>query len=297
MNKDMSVNFIRLVDYRTREQLSRLNDKERADLFEEIFDKTPSEETWQAIFELFAFWPENEQKARYLSLAEQRLAGWDERLRFMWSHSTSLYEKEHLASVARLLKSIEIYRREEHGSTELLAIATSEYARQLTCLSIVRSEISKEAWQALVESPYLGNLQHLHVRKTVLGQDDIRHLFGSTSLTGLQCLKLIDVGLRGQWLYTAGKSLNFPELRSIDFSNNTLSDDGAFFLAQAPWLKSIQRLELRQNFITSQAMRELLCSPFCQQMNQLDLSENQVTDTEKMALRKLAEKKKIDIIL
>src|SRR2546425_11996530 len=122
MKQYTPMNFNRLLDYRSWEYLSQMDDRGRADLFAELCRKKPSEETWQAIWELFALWSESAEKAKYLDVAERELASWDDRLRFVWAANAFLYDGEHLSSLVRLVRSIHIYRREEHGSTELRAI-------------------------------------------------------------------------------------------------------------------------------------------------------------------------------
>lgn len=297
MNQPRPMNFSRLLDYRPLEFLSHMSDQDRVDLFEQLFKQKPGEGVWEGILELFALWPENKLKVKYLDLAEQRLANWDDRLRFMWSSSAYLYEPEHLTPLARLARSIQIYRCEEQGSAQLLAIATSEYTRQLSCLSIVRSDISSRSWQAMAESPHLGKLQHLEVTRTVLAPGDIRRLFQSARFPRLQSLKLVDVGLKHQWLEGVRQSIPFDELRSIDFSRNTLGDEGVLLLAQAPWLRRIQRLALRHNYVTASAIRALLGSPYREVMGTLDLAENQVSETEKLALMRLASENNIQLIV
>jgi hypothetical protein len=291
-----AMNFNRLLDYRPLEQLSRMDDRDRAELLAEILSKGPSKETWEAICELFALWPENAAKARYLDLAEQELSSWDDRLRFAQSDSGFLYDGERLSSLARLVKSIEIYRREQRGAAELYAIATSEYATRLTCLSIWRSEVS-EAWQALVESPYLANLQHLHISKTVVLDTDKRRLLQSSGFARLRCLKLIDVGLTHESLDCVRQSIPFPELCRIDFSQNILGNQGVVLLSQAPWLQGIERLGLRHNFVAAPAMQALLSSPFLRRMQAIDFSESPVTDPEKASLIELAQKSNIELIV
>jgi len=273
-----------------------MDDKERADLLEEVHRQGPSKETWEAIFELFALWPENEEKTRYLALAGRKLASWDDQLRFQTSANRYLYSGERLSSVASLVKSIDIYRREDLGSAELLAIAGSGHVR-LRRLGILRSEVSSPALHAMVESLYLAELQHLHLGKVLVRTDDVRRLFQSARFTGLRCLKLIDVGLTQKSLEGAQQSIVFGELRSLDLSHNILEDEGVLLLARAPWLRGIEQMELRHNHVTAAAIVTLLSSPFCQQMRRLDVSENRVSGEEPTTLMQLAGEKDITLIV
>jgi hypothetical protein len=286
-----------LLDYRSMEQLSRMDNGERGELLEKLFEEGPSERAWQGIVELFALWPEGQQKQRYIQFAEQRLAAWDDRLRFVWSANGVLYNGEQLSPLARLVRSIEIYRRGEEGSRELFIIANSEQANQLTYLTIRRSEISSWAWQAMIDSPFLTNLRHLHVRRTLIGEVGAQQLFRSSRLNRLSCLRLSGVGLRRQWLEVAARSIPFSELKSIDFSHNVLGDEGVVLLSEAPWLCGVERIDLQRNYITAPAMRSLISSPFCLRLQQIDLSGNRISEAEKADLIKLAEEKRVHLTI
>lgn len=287
--------FNRLLEYRPRDRLERMTDTDRTDLMGEVLHKGPSENTWRALYELFALWPDNEAKFRSLEVAERELAPWDDRLRFADTASMVLFNGARLSSLARVVRSIRIYRRGDGGRSELLAVVTSEEAGRLTRLSIVRSEIGRQAWQTMVESPYLTSLQHLHVTNTVMGSDVFQQLLQSSRLPRLQCLKLIEVGMDEEYLHAAPQTRPGCELQQIDFSRNLLVHDGVLMLSQSPWLQSVERLALRHNHIREPAMRALLSSPFIRRMKQIDLSNNEVTDSDRTALRRFADAKRIEL--
>jgi hypothetical protein len=275
----------------------RMNDNNRATLLTEILQRPPSETSWQALWELFASWPDGEFKTQHIEVALQVLTTWPDKLRFTYSSDGRLYDGKQLSVLGRLVRSIEVYRREEQGSGELFAIASSEYSAELKYVSIVRSEIDARAWQALVESPHLSNLRHLHVSKTVLDDSDVQRLFQPSRLPRLECLKLIDVGLRPQRLESMRRPAPFPALCAIDISSNALGDDGVTTLSQLPWLSQIKRLALRDNYIGVEGIRTLLSSPLCKRMEQIDAANNRVTDVEKNELLALAGRKNIELKL
>ncbi len=290
------MNFNRLLDYRSEEFLSSMHGPERADLLKEILDQEPSKEVWQALIELFSSWPEDGLMEENLHLAEEKLAGWDDRLRMMWSHSGILYEGERLSSLARLVRFIQIYRREERGSDELLAIATSEYARQLAFLSIVHSEISSGAMQAMINSPYLADLRHLEINGTVMAAEDIGRLFQSSRFMRLQTLRLINVGLNETILADLyNNAIVFHELLELDLSHNPLGDNSASLLSQAQWLEPVERLKLRHDYLTLQGISKILSSPYLLRMNFLDVSENNLSSMEKPALLRLGQERHIQL--
>ncbi len=291
------IHFNRLLDYRPIDQLLRMNDDDRAILLTEILQQPPSETSWLALWELLASWPDGESKTQHLEVALRVLATWPDKLRFVYSSSVLLYDGQRLSVLGRLVRSIEVHRREEQGSGELFAIASSEYSADLQYLSIDRSEIDARAWRALVESVHLPNLRHLHVRKTVLDDSDVQRLFQSSRLLQLQCLKLIDVGLRRQRLESMRQPAPIRALCAIDLSSNALGDDGVTILSQVPWLLQIKRLALRDNYIGVEGLRTLLSSQFCEGMERIDAANNRVTDVERNELLALAGRKNIDLKL
>lgn len=289
--------FNRLLDYLPLEQLSRMNDSDRARLLAEILRQPQSETAWQAILELFATWPNGASKAQHLDIALKALEAWPDKLRFIYSSNGLVYEGNRFSALARLVRSIEIHRREQQGSAELSAIASSEYSAELRWLSIDRSEIDSRAWQAFVQSRNFSNLRHLHVRKTVLGSANIQSLFQSAAFPRLQCLKLIDVGIRPQHLESLGRSLPFPESCALDLSSNALGDEGVTILSRAAWLAQIKRLSLRETYAGGAAIQALLSSRFCERMEELDAAGNRIAETEKQALLALARTRNIRLNL
>ena len=287
------IHFNRLLDYRTLDQLSRMDDSDRASLLAEILQQTPSETSWRATWELFGSWPSCESRTQHLDVAQQVLTTWPDKLRFMNSSNGLLYDDNRLSVLARMVRSIEIHGRDEYGSAELQAIASSEYSTELKYLSINRSEIDSRAWQALVESHYLSSLRHLHVSKTVLSESDIQRLFQSSGLLRLQCLKLIDVGLQPRRMESMRQAISFPQLCAFDLSSNGVGDDGVMMLSQLAWLPQIKRLALRDNYIRAEGIRALLSHQFCERMEQIDVAGNRVTDLEKIELLALAKMKNI----
>jgi hypothetical protein len=294
MSPDPALLFNRLLAYRSREQLARMDDGERARLFAQIAAQGPSKEAWDAIYELFALWPGGTARTANIDAAAHALAAWDDALRFKTSDARSLYERDGLSELAGLVKSIEVYRRDQYGASELRAIVTSPQASRLTRLAIRRSDIGS-AWNDLVTSPHLSNLEHLHVAKTDIQDEGLRSFFRSANLPRLCCLKLTEVGLNAAALDGVRHSIPFAQLRRLDLSANFLRDEGAAILAHAPWLANIEKLSLADNGITAAALLALLQSPHCERLQALDVTGNRVTGADKSALVSRAQRMGIDL--
>lgn len=294
---DSEFTFHNLLSYRSREQLRRMDDRARRELLLDLLGRGQSEAGWKAVCELFASWPEGDEKADALGVAERALDAWDDRLRSLDTSWRYLYDGEVLAPLARLARSIEIYRREEHGSRELYLVVTSGHVRNLKYLTVVRSELSSAAVKWMNESPHLANLRHLEIRKTHLSDGDIEQLFQSGAFPGLTTLKLIEVGLKPRQLQVLADSTPFPRLREIDFSQNLLESEGLTVLSGAPWLASVEKLELRQNYIQDEGAAALAKSPHVRALTLLDLSDNWLTETGKNLLLGLADRKGFRLVV
>jgi Leucine-rich repeat (LRR) protein len=285
--------FNRLLDYRSLDQLMHMQESGWAVLLAEILRQPASETTWRALWELFAASPTGQAKTQNLDTALKSLDAWPDKLRLTSSTNSLLYEGNGLSPLARMVRSMDVYRREQNGSAELSAIVSSEYVDGLCYLSIIHSEIDDHAWQALAESQHLSNLRQLHISKTLLGASDIKRLFASDSFPRLQCIELIDAGVRPERIANLAHLERFPELSAIDLSSNALSDDGTEMLSQLPEAPQVRRLSLRDNFIGARGIRMLISSPFCKSLQQLDVTGNRVTDLEKKELTALAASKNI----
>jgi hypothetical protein len=288
------MNFGRLGYYRSPEQLSRMSDRDWVALLDQLL-ALRNTEAFAAICDLFSFWPAGQERSSQLTRSLQGMKSWDERIRAVSSAAAYLYEGDRLSDVARLVRSIEIYRREDRGGLELFAIATSEYVSELASLSIIASELSGYAWKALVESRNLYNLRRLVLQRSTLGQGDIRELFQSRSFPALQTLGLVAMGLTAQELSPLRDEIIFAKPEAIDFSHNTLGSEGALLLAGAPWLTRVKWMAIRDNFITRAGIEALIHSPFARELATIDARNNNIPEGDKGILSALAERKHIEL--
>lgn len=289
--------FNRLLDFRPLENLVRMDDAERATLLDEVLAQPPSKEAWLAICELVVSWPEGLAKSAGLLRAERALASWDDDLRFLWSSDGGLYDGGRLSSLARLAKVIEIYRRESRGSAELTAIATSDNARRLSRLRIVRSEVSSAAWQTLVNSVSLAELEQMHVQSVVLVRADVHGLLRSTHFPQLRSLAVENVGLRPDWLDPTADLQAFGRLHRVSLSESTLGDDGARAVSAADWLRRVEELHMRRSYLTGAGVRALIQSLSNSRMRRMDLTGNRIEASERSDLMRLAERSGLSMLL
>jgi hypothetical protein len=179
-----------LLDYRERNFLDSMGNQERFELLEELLQQPPEATVWGAICDLFAIWPEEREKEEALDYADAHLSDWNDTLRHVTSAWRSLYSNGKVSSLGKLIRSIDLYRREQYGDTELIRIANSSYLQNLKSLSIISSEIYCGGCKNLARSPYLHSLTHLEIHRSEWLQDDFTALVNSSILESLTFLKL-----------------------------------------------------------------------------------------------------------
>jgi hypothetical protein len=98
---------------------------------ESLLKKTPDNSTFIAICELFIDWIEGQEKDEALDYADKNLSLWADTLLHVSSSWSSLYCNEIAFTWGRLIRSIEIYRRCEEGTKELIRVAKSPSLKNL----------------------------------------------------------------------------------------------------------------------------------------------------------------------
>ena len=214
-----------LLSYAGRNELENMAESDKVALLQKIVALPGSEESWNAILELFAAWPESPAKQSALDWADSALDSWNDEVRSLRSSSSYIYENGGLANFTRIARSVEINNREVHGNEELTIIAMSPQLSRLRRLSIYRSEIYREGFQALVTASWLNGLTHLSLASLTLHREDLVVLCTSTAFKSLSVLTLRNVGLQQPKLQVL---LNAPFLRQLtllDLSHNSISPE------------------------------------------------------------------------
>jgi hypothetical protein len=285
----------RLGAYRSAEQLGRMDDEDWVALLDQLLPMNDAD-AFASICEVFARWPTGDERSRRLAATRETMASWDDEIRAASSASARLYERDHLSDVATLVREMEIYRREDRGGAELLAMATSEFLRELVTLSIVASELSSFSWRAFVDSESLRGLRRLVIQSTTLGGGKMRDLFKSTGLPGLRSLELTAMGLDADDLSTAAHGVPF-QLERVDFSHNVLGSDGVLLLADAPWMAQVKWLAIRDNFVPRAALESLIHSRSVTELTRIDARDNGLSGHDQVVLGAMADERRLTLRL
>lgn len=286
--------FNRLLDYRSRDALARMDDAARGALFDEIAARGPSEATWGAIVELFNLWPDGAGKSRQIDAANAALRGWDDEIRYLSSSNGALYSGPKLSALARLVRSIEV-RRRDPGTAEIHAIVASPEASHLKRLAIYRTDIGDAAWRDLIAGVHLQNLEQLYLSDVGASDDTLRDFLRSANLPRLRRLTLTQMRVTPEVLDAVADAIAFPSLRELDLSYNYVRDDGVRILAGAPWLAQIEKLALADDQIRGPAIVELLRSPSCARLSSLDIAGNSIDPADRAAIAAQAQNRRIGV--
>jgi Ran GTPase-activating protein (RanGAP) involved in mRNA processing and transport len=275
-----------LLDYRERNFLDSMGNQERFELLEELLQQPPEATVWGAICDLFAIWPEEREKEEALDYADAHLSDWDDALRQVSSSWNLLYSNGKISSLGKLIRSIELYRREENGDRELTCIADSPYFQNLKRLRIIRSEIYCGGCKALAHSPYLQNLTHLEIHRSEWLQDDFTALVNSSILESVTFLKLSQMDLKDEDVAALAHSPYLKNLTHLDLSLNRIEARDPKAIAQAPNFQKLKYLNLSSNRINDAGVRELRQLSYLENLEELNICDNRLSQEGKDLLKR-----------
>jgi uncharacterized protein (TIGR02996 family) len=174
-------------------------------------------------------------------------------------------------------------RREEGESVDLAELAASPLLVRVRSLTLPEHALTPEQVEVLAASPWLAGLQHLDLSEDAVGIAEPAFLAGLHRLKGLRILRLAgnalgDAGLRV--LLQGG----FGNLRELDLSHNSITDQGLSSLAAAPLLANLEVLNLSRNLIGDEGVRALVRAGNLASLRGLDLAGNFIGDAGMSAL-------------
>jgi hypothetical protein len=160
--------------------------------------------------------------------------------------------------------------------------------------------------QALAESSALTGLRHLQLRNTRIGAEGAAALAAGRHLRGLISLDFANafarlqirldrtvVGVRAEGADSIGNEgllhlANSPYLRNLqklNLHNNVIGDAGARALAASPYLANLTRLDLRGNDITVAGVQAIARSPRLSQLRVLLITQTDIAIGDQDRLR------------
>jgi Leucine Rich repeat len=290
-------NFNFLLSFSSESALANLDDAGKYKLLKRIIHSGPSENAWRAILELLASWPDNAVKKDGYDLLKRELESWSNDIRSINSSWTILYENHKLSSIAKIVRSVIISRREQYGNRELISIINTPEISEVKTLVVNRSEIYIEGFKAIAASPYLENLTTLALEGLTLSDEKFEILFGATNLTSLKFLRLKDVGLNASRTRILINSLLIGNIKRLELSFNNLDDEAALVLADSFKIKDLEVLDLQTNFIRDKGALALVKAISLENIKELNIAGNDLTENCRFLIQDIMKQKSDKLII
>lgn len=271
-----------------------MNDTERMQLLSEILNSGQSELSWKAICELIFVWPENKEKDLAIDFANKHLSSWNDESRHVYS--SSIFSKGQIYSLAKIVRSVIIYKREENGNRELIAICESPFIKDLKYLVVNKSDIYIEGIRSLTTTRFLNNLISVSFESSTLTEDELTFLFSASNLTALSALRFKNAGLTAPRINLLLNSSLIRSVTSLNLSYNNLNDESALIIANCNHLGNLKILDLSNNFIRDTGAKALANSNYLNSLEQIIIIKNALTAAGMEYLTQISLNKKINIL-
>jgi hypothetical protein len=125
-----------------------------------------------------------------------------------------------------------------NGRIVSTALAASPHLSGLQQLSIVDCNLNSTGAAAILQSEHLSGLRWLDLSHNPIGPTGTQAI-DSSPLTQLETLRLLDTGIGDAWAMALGKAATLRSLRRLDVSDNQLSSDAICSLLDAPAMRNV----------------------------------------------------------
>lgn len=169
--------------------------------------------------------------------------------------------------------------------------------------SLQLGRLSETGIRALAASPHLGNLTHLNLLTSNIGDGGMVALCRSPLANTLRRVEFPNTGISDVGVIALAKSPLFAHmvgprvdlvenrilddgLKRLNLMMNRIGDDGLKALAESEHLLRFCELVLRENVVEDAGVEALAASPFAANLQFLDFWRNRITDRGAIALAK-----------
>jgi uncharacterized protein (TIGR02996 family) len=142
--------------------------------------------------------------------------------------------------------------------------------------------------RALIASPHLGNLTHLNLLASPMGDGGMAALCRSGLSHTLRRVEFPNTGISDVGVAALAKSPLFAHMHGprLNLMMNRIGDDGLKALAASEHLLRFRELVMRENVVGDEGVEALTASPFAANLAFLDFWRNRITDRGAFALAK-----------
>jgi hypothetical protein len=282
---NVPVEYHFLLSWRPRSELIAMSDQGRMQLLQEILQAGAEESNWKAIVELLASWPETPAKEIAYEYGNQQMESWPDHLRVVnaaWRH---LYHGSQLSPLAKVVRTIEILQREQHGNNELQIITRSPHIKELRRLVIRKSSVYSEGMRSLVTTPYLVSLSFLALELLTLTDEEFDIFCTASMFHSLTWLRLRNIGLNTKLVTRLIQSPVLKKVNRLELPGNHLDDNSMAILVASDKCTNLRLLNLSGNFIRDEGARILAEAKNLCNLEELDISHNNLSSPAIAILR------------
>lgn len=164
-------------------------------------------------------------------------------------------------------------------------IASSPFT-SLSSLSLGR--LTEAGMRALCASPHLGNLTHLNLLASPIGDAGMVALCRSRLAETLRSVEFPNTGISDVGAKALAGSPLFAHMHGprLNLMMNQIGDEGLKALAESEHLLRFRELVLRENVVGDAGIEALAASPYAANLQFLDFWRNRITDRGAFALAK-----------
>jgi hypothetical protein len=285
-----------LLAYATPAQLENLAEEGRINLCNKVIRSGPSENSWNALLELFNTWPESTNRSNLMNDVREQISGWDDNLCNLNTSLQWVFRNNQLADIALLARKMTIAQREEEGNLDLVKIAASPYAAYIKKIEIHKSHIYREGALAIAGSGTWRQLTALSCSGIALSDEVFGILVNQSSIPALVSLTFNRCGITAERCRILSEASATAQLTSLTLNGNTLGDEGVAFLASSPMLARMETLELRSNYIGDAGITSLAESSRLKCLKLIDVSGNNISEQVKMKIEAILRPKNIQVL-
>jgi hypothetical protein len=240
----------------------------------------PTAQSWSEIVRLIDLWPDlTELEEQVIPYAAQHLARWPDALRIApQAWLTRMLDGEQLPGLS-LVRAV-VAQGMSLRDAQVAKMAQSPALSQLRALDLMDNDIGPEGVSALLGAVFISTLYVLRLGDNRIGADGAQLIAHSSALKNLRALDLSNPRQAARTAYAMMRPAD-PRRSSLNVGIGAL---GALHLAQSPWLRAFEHLDLAYNTLNAAAARVLARAPISRSLVQLELSHNDIGSTGMAAL-------------
>lgn len=172
-----------------------------------------------------------------------------------------------------------------NGGRAAEVIASAPFT-SLSSLNVGR--LTESGIRAIAVSPDLGNLTHLNLLASPIGDRGMVALCRSRLADSLRSVEFPNTGISDVGVMALAKSPLFGHMHGprLNLMMNRIGDDGLKALVSSENLLRFRELVLRENVVGDEGVEALAASPFAANLAFLDFWRNRITDRGAFALAK-----------